>query len=104
MQVTSQRSLQGCSALDVTVLQCWELQEGVCIPNGTRLSIPACDNCDFNVMAGEEYIVGGLYETDVGMFLPNYKKGGLFGEWYDKKYSSMSEWVQDKTPSSDCIE
>lgn len=89
-----QRNLQGCSALDVTILECWELQPGVCVSNGTRLSIPTCQNCEINVIVGEDYLVAGLYETDVGMFLPNYKKGGLIGEWYDRKYSSMSEWVQ----------
>ena len=89
-----QRNLQGCSALDVTVLECWELQPGICVANGTRVSIPSCHNCNTNVRAGGEYLIAGLHDTTTGMFLPNYKKAGLFGEWYERKYGLMSEWVQ----------
>ena len=95
VQMLRQRHLQGCSTLDVAVLQCWELRPGVCAANGTRLSIPACHNCGiYNVTVGGEYLIAGLHDANVGMFLPNYKKGGLLGVWMDKKYRVMSEWVQ----------
>ena len=94
MEAIGQRYLQGCSALDVTVLQCWELQIGACVLNETRLTIPACQSCDNLVTAGREYLIAGLYDSNVGMTLPNYRKGGLIGDWIEKKYSSISEWVQ----------
>lgn len=93
VEVIGHRHLQGCSALDVTVLECWELQTGVCVSNGTRMSVPICQNCENSFTAGEEYLIAGLYDTNVGMYLPNYKKGGLIGEWV-RKYSSISEWIQ----------
>ena len=94
MEVIGHRNLQDCLALDVTVLACWELQSGVCVSNGTRLSVPVCPNCENDVIVGREYLIAGLHDSNVGMFLPNYKKGGLIGEWVDRKYSSLSEWVQ----------
>ena len=101
-----ERNLQGCSALDVAVVHCWEIQPGACVVNGTRLSIPSCQNCQTNVTEGGEYLIAGLHETGVGMFLPNYKKAGLIAEWNDRRYNSMGDWVQFgiefKTPESDC--
>lgn len=93
MELIGHRHLHGCSALDVTVLECWELQPGVCVSNGTRMSIPICQNCEISFTAGEELLIAGLYDTSVGMFLPNYKKGGLIGDWL-RKYSSIREWIQ----------
>ena len=94
MEAIERRYLQGCSTLDVTVLQCWELQTGACISNGSRLTIPACQNCDNLITAGREYLIAGLYDSSVGMTLPNYRKGGLIGNWIKRKYNSISEWVQ----------
>ena len=94
MEAIGQRYLQGCSALDVTVLQCWELQTGACVSNGSRLTVPACQNCDTLITAGREYLIAGLHNANVGMTLPNYRKGGLIGDWVERKYSSISEWVQ----------
>ena len=74
--------------------------------NSTRLSIPSCQNCMTNVTEGGEYLIAGLHQSDVGMFLPNYKKAGLIGEWNDRKYGSIGDWVQFgidfRTPDSDC--
>ena len=46
------------------------------------------------MIAGREYLIAGLHDMNVGMFLPNYKKGGMIGNWMRRKYSSMSKWVQ----------
>ena len=74
--------------------------------NSTRLSIPSCQNCQTNVTENGEYLIAGLHQPGVGLFLPNYKKAGLIGEWNDRKYSSMGDWVQFginfKPPDSDC--
>lgn len=94
VEVIQYRNLQGCSALDVTVLECWELQAGVCVSNGTRISISLCQNCAHDsIISGRDYLIAGLYDMNVGWFLPNYKKGGLIGRWLNK-YRSMREWVQ----------
>lgn len=79
--------------LNVFIISCWELQEGACATNASRLSIPVCPNCMTDFTAGNEYVIAGLHDSE-GMFIPNYKKGGLFGVWDSNKYSSMNEWVQ----------
>lgn len=95
VHVMGERHLQGCSTLDVTVRKCWELKPGVCVANGTRLSVPFCNNCQTNVTSDNgDYLIAGLHDLSAGLILPNYKKAGLISEWNDRKYSSMEEWVQ----------
>lgn len=93
VEILARKNLEGCSILNVLVISCWELQEGACATNATRLSIPVCPNCVTDFTPGNEYVIAGLHDSS-GMFLPNYKKGGLLGVWDSNKYSSMNEWVQ----------
>jgi hypothetical protein len=67
----------GCrdSILDVVILDCQDIECGVCPPNGDY-KLPYCPNCFEMCPVGEEYIVSGLHSEE-SIFVSNYKKGGL---------------------------
>ena len=82
--------------LDVAILECWEMESNICPQNHTKYSIPVCHDCYLDFVEGEEYLIAGRHVKDSvknGLYLPDYRKGGLFAVW-KKAYGSVGEWIQ----------
>lgn len=95
IEVLERRDSTYSSLLDVVILECWELEPIVCPQSHSKYSIPVCRDCDLGFNDSEEYLIAGRHVQDTlgnGLYLPNYRKGGLFAPW-KKSYSSVSEWV-----------
>ncbi|CAI8026577.1 hypothetical protein GBAR_LOCUS15261, partial [Geodia barretti] len=90
------------SVLDTVIIECWEVGSPHVCPeeNHTRYSIPVCRDCVLDFRSGEEYLIAGRHVQGLGrgrgMYLPNYRKGGLLSMWR-KSYSSVGEWVNPAT-------
>lgn len=98
VEALEQRDSNYSSLLDVIILECWELESNVCPEeNHAKYSIPVCRNCILDFSGGKEYLIAGRHvqgapAAGMGLYLPNYRKGGLFATW-KTGYSSINEWI-----------
>ena len=88
-----------CTAVNVRIIQCWEIEDNTCPQVNTSLTIPTCDGCPnlrpLNV--GDYYLIAGVRQKISGkrrLLLPSNKETGLFSPWDDVKYASIADWIQ----------
>ena len=96
IEALGQRDYNYSSLLDVVILECWELELNTCPHSNIKYSIPTCHGCALELSPGEEYLVAGRHTPNTlgrGLYLPNYRKGGLFAPW-KRSYNSVNEWIQ----------
>ena len=100
VEAIEQRDSNHSSLLDMVILDCWELRaapNSVCPgENRTLSSVPICPDCTLDFQSGKEYLLAGRHvpgsQPGSGLYLPNYRKGGLLAVW-KRSYSSVGEWV-----------
>ena len=88
-----------CVAIDVRIIECWELRRNHCPDVGTDVTVPTCPGCPTvqPLNLDDEFLIAGVKQTVKGkrmIVLPNGRNTGLFSRWKTDYATSVGQWAQ----------